>query len=980
MIDPEHELASSILSLIPINNLGERQQKEALQAGELFEYKKKKVVFEAGSRDQYTYYLVAGDLQMESADASPLQVTAGSEQASRALAQLQPRRYTAKTTSAVVMYRIERAVLDQLLTEDQEIDESAIVEVTELEDDEDDSDWMTRLLSSELFTRLPHENIQKFFTLLEPLPADAGDVIVEQGSQGEYLYIVAEGSCSVNRVAPRSDKELQLAILKEGDTFGEESLISNSPCNASVKMHTPGFVMRLPKRNFEELVTKATIKPMTWSEACEQVEAGALWLDVRFSDEHNLNAIDGSQNIPLNTLRLESGKLDKDTIYVMYCDTGARSSTGAFLLARLGFEVYYLAGGLDRSPLGREAGVATDISQAKPIPKEAPPPAPSEPEAQAETSPAEDSGGFEFEIVSQDQPEAAPTDTPADPEPTAEPKEAPQAQAPSTDKTPAEKTAKKSAPAAKSAPSTGAVTIPAEVQEQLTTLRAERDKAAAFARKGSETVKEIKGRYEELRQAAIAERSRRETLERELADKQASAQRELELEQSRFSSELEKVRKKLEETELSATDADDQLQKLRAELQDSQQQNQSLEEAKVSFEVAYEDNLASLNEQIKEEQSKALKANEELAALRKETEAQISNTQQAISIKEAEASQLEQAVQSAESHLKEQKQELEAAQARFEEELKQAESKRNEAEANLRSEKVKLDSEAAVQEKRAASLDQREVDLQDDLAKRESEAAKREEALNQQELELSEERASWQTQIDSAIAKERERLEESFAEQNQASGLMDPEAAEALAEQRAEEVRAELEAVALATKADYESQLAGSTGSAEPQLAELRASYEAKLSEQEALLDDAQRQLEAENLHLRDALSEAQRVIKGLKGEDPAPSPKAEAKPEPAPDLDIDDALDALDELDGPDLELQLDTPEPQQVPETVVTAPEASETPAVPVIEIPEEPEPVVEEKVDAAKKGGKERVISPKQLAEIRKKMQEKLAAHKK
>ena len=248
-------------------------------------------------------------------------------------------------------------MLDHILADEQTLEESGAetMDVREIEDDEeDDSDWMTRLLSSALFMRLPHDNIQRFFAELEPMEAAEGDVVVEQGSDGDYLYIVAEGRCAVVRRAPAGGQEVQLAVLKEGDTFGDEALISNSPRNATVRMVTDGMLMRLPKNAFEELVSKPTLKALAWSEATKLAEDGAQWLDVRFSDEHEATAIEGSLNVPLNVLRLQASKLDPDTAYIVYCDTGARSSAGAFLMLRLGFDACYLAGGLERSPLPQD--------------------------------------------------------------------------------------------------------------------------------------------------------------------------------------------------------------------------------------------------------------------------------------------------------------------------------------------------------------------------------------------------------------------------------------------------------------------------------------------------------------------------------------------------------------------------------------------------------------------------------------------------
>ena len=301
MIPKDHEFAERVLGLLPINSLDSRLKDQVLEQGELVQYKKKKTIFKAGERDPHTVYLLDGEIELQSSEASPVSVTASDDAARRALSQLQPRRYTARTQTAALIFRIERAVLDHIISDEQVLGDTGTVQVAEIEEDEEEGDWMTRLLSSELFTRLPHENIQRFFAELEPLEAEADEVVVEQGTPGDYLYIVAEGQCEVTRRSPGTKEETTLAVLKEGDTFGEESLISSTPRNASVKMVDGGFLMRLPKPSFMELVSNPTLKSVPYSEACALVEAGAQWVDVRFPDEHAAGAIEGSQNMPLNT-------------------------------------------------------------------------------------------------------------------------------------------------------------------------------------------------------------------------------------------------------------------------------------------------------------------------------------------------------------------------------------------------------------------------------------------------------------------------------------------------------------------------------------------------------------------------------------------------------------------------------------------------------------------------------------------------------
>ena len=53
-------------------------------------------------------------------------------------------------------------------------------------------------------------------------------------------------------------------------------------------------------------------------------------------------------------IRLKLKSLDLDTRYVVCCDTGRRSSAGAYILSERGFETYVLKGGLTMSDAGDE--------------------------------------------------------------------------------------------------------------------------------------------------------------------------------------------------------------------------------------------------------------------------------------------------------------------------------------------------------------------------------------------------------------------------------------------------------------------------------------------------------------------------------------------------------------------------------------------------------------------------------------------------
>ena len=69
-------------------------------------------------------------------------------------------------------------------------------------DEEDDVDWMTTMLQSEIFSGMPTANIHQLFGLLEPIDYKTGDFVIKQGDSGEHYYIIQEGRREVLRKPP----------------------------------------------------------------------------------------------------------------------------------------------------------------------------------------------------------------------------------------------------------------------------------------------------------------------------------------------------------------------------------------------------------------------------------------------------------------------------------------------------------------------------------------------------------------------------------------------------------------------------------------------------------------------------------------------------------------------------------------------------------------------------------------------------------
>ncbi len=306
-----------------------------------------KVIFKPGDTDRKTVYLIEGEVELTPENGEKTTLLAGSDMAKHPIANQQPRKQLAVTKTPSKITRIDSDLLDILLTWDQmagiELDE---ITVSEEEEEEDDGgDWMTRILQSKAFLQVPPANIQAMFMRIQEVPVKANDAIIEQGQDGDYYYIIKTGKCKVTRPS-KTGSELILATLGDGDAFGEEALLSEAKRNANIIMTTDGTLMRLSKEDFNELLKEPMLSWVSNEEGDALVADGAVWVDVRLDSEFKNNGIAGSINIPLFMLRMKADSLDVAKHYILYCDTGRRSSAGAFLLSERGVQTSCLQGGL----------------------------------------------------------------------------------------------------------------------------------------------------------------------------------------------------------------------------------------------------------------------------------------------------------------------------------------------------------------------------------------------------------------------------------------------------------------------------------------------------------------------------------------------------------------------------------------------------------------------------------------------------------
>lgn len=332
----------------PLNALNPENLQEILKQLKLEKISAGSTLFKKGDAEAVQFYLAKGEIDLIGDSGVLKTLKSGTRDGLNAIAHILPRTITAVAKTDSVIFKIDSNLIDVMLTWDQ----TGNYQVTEFGIGSGDGgdDWMSRILQTEAFHRIPPANIQAIFMRMESVPVKAGEKVLTQDEDGEYFYIIKRGRALVTRAMPNQPKGIKLAELKDGDTFGEEALISSAKRNATITMLTDGILNRLSKTNFLELLNEPLLDWVSYEAGQKMIDEGAQWLDVRLPAEHKANAIRGGIHIPLIFLRMKMDTLDTTKSYVVYCDTGRRSSAASYLLNERGFTSCILTDGISAAP------------------------------------------------------------------------------------------------------------------------------------------------------------------------------------------------------------------------------------------------------------------------------------------------------------------------------------------------------------------------------------------------------------------------------------------------------------------------------------------------------------------------------------------------------------------------------------------------------------------------------------------------------
>jgi CRP-like cAMP-binding protein len=201
------------------------------------------------------------------------------------------------------------------------------------------------LLESEKMFALSDKFVEKNYAF--------GADIIKEGEVGDAYYVIKSGKVAVLKKEDREQPE-QVAVLSEGEAFGEEALISGKRRSATCRAMEETVVLSLSKADFEKIMKASFLEIVYPEDITPEDLKNIVFIDTRFPKQFEEEHIEGAINVPLEFLRTRYTELDPSKKYYTYCGVEAWGMPAAFILKSLGFDASGIRGGLSawEGPVG----------------------------------------------------------------------------------------------------------------------------------------------------------------------------------------------------------------------------------------------------------------------------------------------------------------------------------------------------------------------------------------------------------------------------------------------------------------------------------------------------------------------------------------------------------------------------------------------------------------------------------------------------
>lgn len=94
---------------------------------------------------------------------------------------------------------------------------------------------------------------------MEEVEVQEGTIIIKEGDIGEEVYILDEGELECLKYDPDTNSLFSIKDIKEGEMFGELSMLYNIPRTASVKAKRKSILFKLDRKTFSMVLRRKNL-------------------------------------------------------------------------------------------------------------------------------------------------------------------------------------------------------------------------------------------------------------------------------------------------------------------------------------------------------------------------------------------------------------------------------------------------------------------------------------------------------------------------------------------------------------------------------------------------------------------------------------------------------------------------------------------------------------------------------------------------
>ncbi len=347
-------------SFTPFDGLQEEYLLEALEHIKVETYSKGQMLFKRGRAVASRFFLLEGQVDLIDSQYHAQSIKGGSAAAKSMLNPDSPTRCSCVVKDpSVMIFQIDAETLDRLTAWSESAESAFEAEMSARDgqpfdpsstgqfdvitvDEESSSDWMSALLKSPLFERVPLTHVQDLFSRFKDRSVKKGERIIKEGEKGDFFYVIAKGGARITNHSGNVD-----VVIGPGQHFGEEALLGQTLRNATITMLQDGELKMLEAEDFQSLLTEPVLL-YTDTPSLATLDKPYKLIDVKMPLEYRAFHAKGSINLPLARLRATIPELAKTNAYVIAGDAGSRSKIAAHLLCQAGFDAYILQ---DKDPV-----------------------------------------------------------------------------------------------------------------------------------------------------------------------------------------------------------------------------------------------------------------------------------------------------------------------------------------------------------------------------------------------------------------------------------------------------------------------------------------------------------------------------------------------------------------------------------------------------------------------------------------------------